>query len=501
MLRDKLKEESAYRKNIAFKENSIIELKQLLPPKDINDKVAVAHWEEYIVNKEGYTLDVIYDRQLSRWNDMIGNYSFELLFIHYSVGDDIEIMKPILSQAIKYKSKYWYASYNTYRTQDYFELVSLISLAILLGVSNEDALRLIKMRSIIQRSDFVLDTMLKRLITKEQFEEYSKDFEDYKYEIWVIGSNEPWTYIKALFDLKDKKAQEKYMKITYIKHWYRRCKKTNWHNRHKKNIDTYYGYWSFESVALTQILGLDDSSYRDNKFYPKDMIKRDEDTNVLVDTKPIIKEDKSIDNSNLVPKNPKAKDGISYGDHIENLARKEMVDIKQIGIIESLNNIPIWLEKNPNTSNPSIYENIFWEIESWGEYLYYLAGYYQKNEKGLLKFPTASTEFRVETSYEDDVIRVAKNKLAEIPTLLDYQAIEEEMSEEAEVTNYEESMTGSVEDANSYFEVSQYMDSRVRIIEVELFALGVSGDAIIEVHKLRGQALNIHYLSLQTKDL
>jgi hypothetical protein len=36
--------------------------------------------------------------------------------------------------------------------------------------------------------------------------------------------------------------------------------------------DTYYGAWSFESAAITAILDLDDSRFKDNKYYPKDLV-------------------------------------------------------------------------------------------------------------------------------------------------------------------------------------------------------------------------------------
>jgi hypothetical protein len=35
---------------------------------------------------------------------------------------------------------------------------------------------------------------------------------------------------------------------------------------------SYFGYWSFESAAIVAALGLDDSSFRDNEYYPKDLV-------------------------------------------------------------------------------------------------------------------------------------------------------------------------------------------------------------------------------------
>lgn len=107
-------------------------------------------------------------------------------------------------------------------------------------------------------------------------------------------------------------------------------------------------------------------------------------------------------------RSPKAKFIEPKGNHIENLAAHEVVSIKSIGSVEGLQALPLWINHSINEPNPSIYDGIFWEIEPWGEYLYFLAGDYKKNEKGLLRFPSPTTSARVEISFEDDVIRVAK---------------------------------------------------------------------------------------------
>jgi hypothetical protein len=36
--------------------------------------------------------------------------------------------------------------------------------------------------------------------------------------------------------------------------------------------DWYYGRWSFEAAAVVAIKGLDDASFRDNPYYPKDLV-------------------------------------------------------------------------------------------------------------------------------------------------------------------------------------------------------------------------------------
>jgi len=44
-----------------------------------------------------------------------------------------------------------------------------------------------------------------------------------------------------------------------------------------KQIDnpynTYVGYWCFAAAAIVKLKNLDDSSFRDNDYYPKDMLQ------------------------------------------------------------------------------------------------------------------------------------------------------------------------------------------------------------------------------------
>lgn len=105
---------------------------------------------------------------------------------------------------------------------------------------------------------------------------------------------------------------------------------------------------------------------------------------------------------------PKATSQKYIGNHIENLAALSSVDIQPIEEIRNLNNLPVWISEDPNSTSPKIYNGLFWEIEPMGEYIYYLAGNFNKNEKGLLRYGTTTTSLFVEVNFEDDVINVAK---------------------------------------------------------------------------------------------
>ena len=53
----------------------------------------------------------------------------------------------------------------------------------------------------------------------------------------------------------------------------------NWYNEdcgcyeaHKSKQNIYYGYWSFEAGAIAKILNLNDSSLKNESYYPYDLV-------------------------------------------------------------------------------------------------------------------------------------------------------------------------------------------------------------------------------------
>ncbi|MFC5757856.1 hypothetical protein ACFPWW_14130 [Rhizobium sp. GCM10022189] len=90
-----------------------------------------------------------------------------------------------------------------------------------------------------------------------------------------------------------------------------------------------------------------------------------------------------------------------------NLAVHPPVNLQPISVIDRPVALPLWFEFPPHHREPATYDGVFWEVEPMGEYLYYLAGAFQKNHKGLLRFGTALLEVRAERNFETDVIRAS----------------------------------------------------------------------------------------------
>ncbi|QBQ99637.1 PoNe immunity protein domain-containing protein [Paraburkholderia pallida] len=56
----------------------------------------------------------------------------------------------------------------------------------------------------------------------------------------------------------------------FVEGWYKGMKPTYWHGAHTDGI--YFGYWCLEAALVTVLWDIDDSSYRDNLVYPKDLV-------------------------------------------------------------------------------------------------------------------------------------------------------------------------------------------------------------------------------------
>ena len=58
----------------------------------------------------------------------------------------------------------------------------------------------------------------------------------------------------------------------FLKHWYKRMSKAGWHDGHKgPKGGGYFGYWCWEAAGVAGAFGIDDSSFRDMPYYPKDL--------------------------------------------------------------------------------------------------------------------------------------------------------------------------------------------------------------------------------------
>lgn len=171
----------------------------------------------------------------------------------YSSGNKDSEIRPCFESLLKYYVKTWEPRYS------YFDLISVLSLAVLLDVKADNRL-------------------INELICKIR----DADYRDYLVDLLVgtlDASYEPrypeFRWKKTYQPLKEVVENSTAETVNLLKHylddqWYGIHKECAWYGSH--NTELYYGYWSFEAGAVARILGLDDTTLRDQKYYPYDLV-------------------------------------------------------------------------------------------------------------------------------------------------------------------------------------------------------------------------------------
>ena len=80
----------------------------------------------------------------------------------------------------------------------------------------------------------------------------------------------PYRKLFKVFDAQPE--QRPALMAKYLDEWYHASRREPYVDQHGEADTVFYGYWSWEAAATTIVLGIDDSSYRDMQFYPKDLV-------------------------------------------------------------------------------------------------------------------------------------------------------------------------------------------------------------------------------------
>jgi hypothetical protein len=76
-----------------------------------------------------------------------------------------------------------------------------------------------------------------------------------------------------LRDALDASGDEQSQKLTeFLDGWYDGMEAAYWHGSHTGSDAGYFGYWCFELAAFVKQLGINDSTFADNLYYPSDLV-------------------------------------------------------------------------------------------------------------------------------------------------------------------------------------------------------------------------------------
>lgn len=194
----------------------------------------------------------------------------ELLILNYSIGQPIVDLIPLAKEAFFARERD-YKMFNKqtgsiflWETNGYMQLMWLMGLAVMLDQNSY----IPKIASWINHdpangNDPLVSKLFSRMgvsgVPMGDVLIHTKGYSDlYK----VVTASES--------DVNN--GQRELWMESHLKNWYKNAMKPtiwgDWHEQPK----IHFGYWSFESGLVTLLYGLDDSSYRDMTFYPKDLV-------------------------------------------------------------------------------------------------------------------------------------------------------------------------------------------------------------------------------------
>ena len=203
------------------------------------------------------------------------DFRIQSLIAQYSLGNSLREIKNYFKGIINELYKYWYSDcakisvvegkkLNQYMVSPYERFLHVLSLAFLLNVDDKDFQILV---DIIDRDD-ISDNLYEFIIKARFPNRVQKRSEEYDTEHSVILK--VYNRLRKATKEKDKVAAARLVKQFLEKDYYH--KHMNLYNSHNSKANIYCGYWSFEAAAVVKIMGLDDSSFIDNQYYPKDLV-------------------------------------------------------------------------------------------------------------------------------------------------------------------------------------------------------------------------------------
>lgn len=207
----------------------------------------------------------------------------DLISLQYSAGGDLNFIKEIYPYLLHWVEEYaetshlynlspdaggryvWHISLGT---EDYWYIaLRLICFGLLTGYADQ-------MHRIMPIIDYVeatpegqeKDGLIERLVTPF--------IEGRGTPTSKARGHLPYRKLIKIFDAAVEKRPA--MMMQYLETWYEASRREPYYDQHPQaDIDEgflYYGYWSWEAAAVTWLLNIDDTIYRDHQFYPKDLV-------------------------------------------------------------------------------------------------------------------------------------------------------------------------------------------------------------------------------------
>ena len=180
----------------------------------------------------------------------------------YPIGEIKKLFPQLLEQKyLNYLSKgkddfTYYGSEPFYGTDEYWELLQILALGILLNADEDSRSKILYIRDKVPTPDIVLDML-------------SSYYDGRKVSTNQLRGNKYNGLVNLILNRFSGDIPQRMS--AYLKNkWMKDYKRQGFLTTHDSNL--HVGYWSFESGAIMKILQADDSILKDQQFYPYDMV-------------------------------------------------------------------------------------------------------------------------------------------------------------------------------------------------------------------------------------
>jgi len=202
----------------------------------------------------------------------VADFSINMLTLGYSAGAELAELRTFYPSIVeawitneRYHVEYGqspsgsYAIVATYALlgDDFYFVNRMVCFGILLGWGEH----LSHVARIIEHNNSRMDAMLERMLS-----------------FYVPGRDTNLTkctrhlpYFKTLKIFNASPEARPGLMAEYLKEWYAASRREPYYDSHNRDT-SFKGYWSWEAAAITFLLDIDDSSYRNAEFYPADLV-------------------------------------------------------------------------------------------------------------------------------------------------------------------------------------------------------------------------------------
>ncbi len=139
-----------------------------------------------------------------------------------------------------------------------------LAIGTLLGFSREDRL--------------LMQKLLDGVARKDPFPAFLAACNSFSYDLSKPDKKNGgswWKWFPGLRDMETNAEREEFLASYMKKSWYSAQRGRYWWNYHAKPhmTSSYFGYWAFEVAATVKAYGLDDASFANHRYYPKDLAR------------------------------------------------------------------------------------------------------------------------------------------------------------------------------------------------------------------------------------